>query len=208
MRVTRFLPFGRARGRGHALAELMMSLSLFALILVVSFLPFKMIRDSCALGSNRADLGSLVRIEVEKMTRNLEQGVNLAFSPGVFPRSATYTSCSFQPLENPGGITVTYSAQYLAGSTTEMGVTENRANSAGTLPGYPRPLIPGGITSFYFQPTQCLSAHQEHAYVLMFIQAWPSNARRPLPDAHVQPLQFATGFVVRNGGHLNPNLYP
>jgi prepilin-type N-terminal cleavage/methylation domain-containing protein len=202
------------RSRGYTLIELVVSIGLFGLILATSFLPFKIMRDSCSSGGAREDLDANVRITVQRMIRRLHCATNVSFSPD-FPTASIYRQCSFQLADDSSGTTYSYYWEAVPGTTNEYRLMEDHQIGGASLAGYPKILISNGVTAFYFAPTRCTSGGSyEYAYALLFMCVYPSDAQRPLPDKAKTPVTIATGIAFRNGASqlhpalLNPNLYP
>lgn len=76
----------RRRG-AYSLFELMMALGIFSLVILVLFLPFKIIRDAERTGSSRIDPQLALRTSLQKMLRDLRRGCLIELKT-LFPPNA------------------------------------------------------------------------------------------------------------------------
>lgn len=216
-----------ARG-GWTLLETIFAVSIFAVILMITFLPFKILSDSFRLSGGRIDTHEAVRVPLQRMVRDIRQGMappsppmlsnsfTLASGQTAF-RSITFTSLTnsaqvtyyWQQLTvvQPPSVPLVSGDPYLGfsllkgGQPTEWALMRSEVLNGNTSPGFPKAVIPRGLVQFYLQYFNP-DASTDYPSILIYLMAYPADARRPLPDTSKAPIEFGTTFGIRNIGSI------
>jgi len=204
------------RQRGFSLLEIIFACAIFALILAISFLPFKMLNDSFKLGGGRIDTNQEMREPLTRLVRELRTATGVTFTPdavgaGSYRRiTMTTTSTptlSFNVMHSGVTTAVDYQcapAGYGTGGTvTEWALVRGETPGSGTRK--TRPVIKLGLTSLYFDvnwnmaPGMGYTASDwEMPTMLVYAVAYPADATRPLPDSKKDPIKLGTQVNLRN----------
>lgn len=186
-----------------------MAVGIFSLLLLIAFLPFKLTQTSMTHGATRAEKMHTVRIEMERLIRDLRAGVDVSLSADatinnvqIF-RKVTFTT--------PGNIEISYYLVELG--ATEWALKRDQKVGGTSQPGYPKTVIATGLTEFWLRP---VPFQGETAYtggstysretkerfnngtLLVYAEVYPETARRPLPDTSVTPVEFGSSVTLRN----------
>lgn len=192
----------RRKCSGWTLLEVLFSTAIFSLVLVITFLPFKMTNASLQTGTARVDRLENVRIEFGAMVKDIRAGQSVTFSsPIVLSSGASgYRAIAFTDVN---GARVSYTWQPLnTGPTTEWTVVRDQQVGGASQTGYPKIVVPKGVRDFWFQsipaPGQPLPANNDATTVLAYMLVYPDDAARPLPDASKAPIELGTSVTLRN----------
>lgn len=193
----------RRSSNGWTQLEVILSIAIFSLILVISFLPFKMTNASMQQGTALIDRLENVRTEFAYMIKDIRGGTSVTLSSPTTLSSGTtaYRTITFT---NSSGVQISYSWQALNSTTptTEWTIVRNQMLNGTSQSGYPKTVIPCGVYDFWFQsipaPGQQLSSNNDSTSILTYILVYPDDAARPLPDAAKSPIELGTSVTLRN----------
>lgn len=203
--------------RGFSLLEIIFAMAIFTLILVIAFLPFKMLRDSFKLGGGRIDTQQEVREPLNRLARELRTGTSVKFSPdpgspGSYRRvnmtSTSLPKLTFSIVRGGETLTVDYQCKAVAygtsGAVTEWALVRGQQRQGGERE--TRTVISQGLVTadpatgrpgLYFdlnwnKMMGYSDADWEYPTLLIGATAYPVDAGRPLPDSSKVPIRVGT----------------
>lgn len=88
------------RLRGFTLIELMLAMAMFVLIMIISFLPYRLLKRAYQLGTGHMDASAAARVAIRRMTDELCSGNPLP-SPTATPAVAPPTGKTYEPFARP-----------------------------------------------------------------------------------------------------------
>jgi Prokaryotic N-terminal methylation motif len=85
---------------GFTLIELMLAMAMFVLIMIISFLPYRLLKRAYQLGTGHMDASAAARVAIRRMTDEL-CSANPLPSPTATPAIAPPTGKSYEPFVRP-----------------------------------------------------------------------------------------------------------
>ena len=140
--------FRSDRQAGWSLIELLVAIGIFMLLLMISYMPFKLTRMAMAQNTAHAEMMHRTRMEMQRLMHDLRSGRSV--TPSNLSGS-TYSTIDFDYL-NPFGqnthVKYTLQGTALMRSDTVNGTTQTRA------------VLPEGVAAFWVQPQQTIGTSQ------------------------------------------------
>lgn len=138
----------RADRGGYSLVEILVAIGIFMLLLMISYMPFKLTRMAMAQSTAHNEMLHRTRMEMQRLMHDLRSGTSV--TPSNLSGS-TYSTIDFDFINGSGQNThVRYALQgsALVRTDTIGGVIQSKA------------VIPVGVATFWVQPQQTIGTSQ------------------------------------------------
>jgi prepilin-type N-terminal cleavage/methylation domain-containing protein len=188
--------------RGMSLLELMLALGIFSLIILVTFLPFKIIRDAERTGTSRIDPQLALRNSLQRLVRDLRRGYIVGLSDESPANSRCYRrAVLFRDYNRTERIT--YALAAVAANEYRLTEQKDTLENGVWRQGPVRAIIPKGVSAFYVRPpSPSPPVPTAGALLQLYVQVYTDDTRRPLPPSPAPgfklPMEFATSLAIRN----------
>jgi len=193
-----------------------MAIAILLVILLICFLPFKMLKNAFQLAEGRIDEQQQARVPLQRMVRELRKA-----SGTITVTDGQQDSISYALDENRGGTwykrTVSYYCQaltvgtprvlgdpssnfslYVGGQPTEWSLIRTESSTDPAAVSRTRTEVPRGITQF------SLSASSS-TFLLVYVKCYSNQTRRPLSTTTSAAIEFGTSITTRNADGITTN---